>query len=127
MGEGGVKNGAHSALSREEALEGIIKETLWMACRYAHGRNSWAVGAYNAAAKEALSLNVVSLGPETFAIDGSMKPEMSGLTLDEFQWAMHEWSEPNAIRTHIPRREASLPIPFMDDVDPAIREKKDER
>jgi hypothetical protein len=91
--------------SRIAALESIIRDTLWMACRYAHGRQSYSVGMYNDAARRALALGVVAQGCETFAIDGSLTREMSGLTPQEFATAWHNWSSPDAIFTHIPRRD----------------------
>lgn len=92
--------------SRIEALESIIRDTIWMACRYAHGRQSYAVGMYNDAARRAVELGVIEQGLETFVIDGSMSAGMSGLTQQEFAAAWHCWSSPQAIRTHIPYRDS---------------------
>jgi hypothetical protein len=45
---------------REKQLEQIIRDTLWMARRYADGRQTYAVGMYNDAARIAINLGVVS-------------------------------------------------------------------
>lgn len=92
--------------SREQALMSIIRDTLWMACRYAHGRQSYAVGMYNEAARRAVALGAVEQGVETFALDGTLSAPLSGLTHQEFAMAYHNWSSPNAIRTHVPRRDS---------------------
>jgi ABC-type xylose transport system permease subunit len=104
------------------ALRAIIRDTLWMACRYAHGRRSYAVGMYNEAARRAVKLGAVEQGVETFAIDGSLSAEQSGLSQQEFAMAYHCWSSPNAIRTHIPRARSDAP-----NLDSSITEAKDGR
>lgn len=86
---------------RVAALESIIRDTLWMACRYAHGRASYAVGMYNAAARKAVALGVPNLSNEIFAIDASVTAEMSGLSSQEFATALYYWASSSAIRTHI--------------------------
>lgn len=84
-----------------ELLRSVVRDTLWMACRYAHGRSSYAVGMYNEAARKAMSLDFLHASPEPrFAIDGSLSAEMSGLTPDEFETAWEGWTAPNVIRTH---------------------------
>ena len=90
------------SLREENAqLRQIIRDTLWMACRYAHGRQSYAVGLYNEAARSAIALRAVDPAKtELFAIDGSLSPEMSGLAADEFRRAWHEWSSPEATPNH---------------------------
>lgn len=77
------------------ALEGIIRDTLWMARRYAHGRHSYAVGMYNAAARAALNLGIAGKESDgsVFAIDGGLldgvgSPGMSGLSQDEYDSAV---------------------------------------
>ena len=51
---------------RVEALESIIRDTLWMAGRYADGRMTYAVGMFNDARAKALSLGVVHDVPAAF-------------------------------------------------------------
>jgi hypothetical protein len=60
----------------------IIRDTLWMAQRYANGRQSYAPGIYNDAARKALRLGFVSAEPNEvlWAIDGTQRSDMSGLT-----------------------------------------------
>lgn len=80
--------------AREKELEKIIRETLWMACRYAHGRQSYAVGLYNDAARRAQHFGVVQdrIGDEPlFALDGSLNLEMSGLSKAEHDDALRRW------------------------------------
>lgn len=101
---------------RERQLEGIIRDVLWMACRYAHGRQSYAVGSYNDAAKLAIKLGVVKDdGREPLlALDGSMSPRMSGLTAAEFKLAWDRWRDPDCVpnfardrREHQPKEGAN--------------------
>lgn len=93
--------------SEVEQLRKIVRDTLWMACRYAHGRQSYAVAQYNAAARQAVALglapSIVSEPP--FAIDGSLTREMSGLTEAEFEQAWAGWYRDDAIPNHC-RRDA---------------------
>lgn len=90
--------------SREQILEKIIRDTLWMACRYAHGRQSYAVAMYNDAARAAVEANVVRFtnlsGEPIFAIDGSRTRAMSGLSEAEFSIAMAGWFRNDAIPQH---------------------------
>lgn len=94
--------------TREQALQAIIRDTLWMACRYAHGRQSYAVGMYNAAARDAVALGLVQPaalnGEPIFAIDGTLSREMSGLTPEEFEAAWAGWSSPSAAPNHCRRQ-----------------------
>jgi hypothetical protein len=48
-------------VSRENQLTHIIKETMWMARRYANGRMTYAPGMYNDAARIAIDLGVISV------------------------------------------------------------------
>lgn len=88
------KLSANEARDRVEALERIIHDTLWMARRYAHGRQSYAVGMYNDAARAALRLEIPLSWPDgsQFALDGGRDglggPEMSGLSEAEFAEAV---------------------------------------
>lgn len=87
---------ASEARARVEALESIIRDTLWMARRYAHGRQSYAVSMYNDAARAAVRLEVPLDWPDgsPFAIDGGREglggPEMSGLSGSEFVVAVQD-------------------------------------
>lgn len=95
--------GGDDVEQRVKTLEGIIRKTLWMACRYAHGRQSYAVGRYNDAARQAVDLEVVQHGESqepVFAIDGTLSREMSGLSQDEFERAWDGWTKLGCIRTH---------------------------
>ena len=85
---------------RIDVLEDIVRATLWMACRYAHGRQSYAVGMYNAAARKAEELGIAAdkPGEPIFALDRSMSAEMSGLSMEEFARAYAAWSHDGAIR-----------------------------
>lgn len=74
--------------ARIEQLEKIVRDTLWMAQRYADGRKSYAVGLYNDAARAALRLGVVRPSADTFAIDGMQTAGMSGLSPQEFAIAI---------------------------------------
>lgn len=75
---------------RERELEGIIRDTLWMARRYAHGRRSYAVGQYNDAARLARSLGVELNNSDgsIFAVDATRFDGMSGLSEEEFAEAV---------------------------------------
>jgi hypothetical protein len=46
---------------REQQLIAIIKQTMWMARRYADGRMTYAPGMYNDAAELAVELGVLSV------------------------------------------------------------------
>ena len=87
-----------------ERLRKIVRDTMWMACRYAHGRQSYAVAMYNGAARDARALGVLDSRPASdepvFAIDGSLTPEMSGLTQAEFEEAWSGWHKGDAIPNH---------------------------
>lgn len=82
----------------------IIRDTLWMACRYAHGRQSYSVAMYNEAARDANALGLLENRPAKqepiFAIDGSLTREMSGLTAEEFEAAWAGWHAQDAIPNH---------------------------
>lgn len=88
-------------LSREDQLERIIRNTLWMARRYAHGRQSYSVAQYNEAARTAMRLGVVSDDVPTdepmYALDGSFSAGMSGLSGDEYASAFRRWSNRKCI------------------------------
>jgi hypothetical protein len=43
---------------REEMLENIIRETMWMARRYAHGRSTYAPDQFNKALDQAIDLGL---------------------------------------------------------------------
>lgn len=88
--EEGVADGGSGDRHRLAALGRIIRDTLWMARRYAHGRESYAVGMYNRAARAALSLGVGGdmVDGSIFAVDGSGRAEMSGLSTDELRGAI---------------------------------------
>lgn len=79
---------------RVSVLEAIIRDTLWMARRYAHGRMSYAVGMYNDAARKAIALGVAGKDGDGshFAIDGASdgvgSPGMSGLSQGEYDAAV---------------------------------------
>jgi hypothetical protein len=47
-------------MTENEMLRSIIKETLWMARRYASGRQTYAPAMYNEAAKKAVELGVIT-------------------------------------------------------------------
>jgi hypothetical protein len=85
-------------------LRKIIRDTLWMACRYAHGRQSYAVAMYNQAAREAQALGAIDDRPASdepiFAIDGSLSREMLGLEPTEFEAAWAGWHKGDAIPNH---------------------------
>lgn len=87
-----------------EQLRAIVRDTLWMACRYAHGRQSYAVAMYNEAARKAQALGVLesrsASSEPIFAIDGSLSREMSGLAPDEFEAAWAGWYRDDAIPNH---------------------------
>jgi hypothetical protein len=91
-----------SGISEVERLRRIVRSTLWMACRYAHGRQSYAVAQYNEAAREAEALGCLPVisGEPHFAIDGSLMREMSGLTPAEFEAAWAGWHKRDAIPNH---------------------------
>lgn len=92
---------AAQVADRITMLEGIIQDTLWMACRYAHGRSSYATARYNEAARKAMSLDFLKeSGEPRFAIDGSKTREMSGLSEAEFLDARLGWLEDHAIPNH---------------------------
>jgi len=46
-------------MNREKELERIIYDIWWMARRYAHGRQSYAVGQYNDAIRKAQQIGLV--------------------------------------------------------------------
>ncbi|GEP00515.1 hypothetical protein [Methylobacterium haplocladii] len=85
-----MKRASSTAEQRIAALENIIRDTLWMARRYAHGRQSYAVGMYNDAARRAQHLNVQlqMTDGSIFALDGTRDgaggAEMSALSPEEF-------------------------------------------
>ena len=87
---------------RIRELESIVRDTLWMACRYAHGRQSYAVGMYNGAARKAEALGLVADKPAEpiFAMDYGLTPEMAGLSPEENERAFKAWSCDHAIRNH---------------------------
>jgi hypothetical protein len=89
--------------AENERLRSIIRETLWMACRYAHGRNTYAVGMYNDAAREAQRLGcAVDNGNEPiFALDGDLRNGISNLSPEERQEAVRRWSSKNCIRNFL--------------------------
>lgn len=82
-----------AAEQRIAALESIIRDTLWMARRYAHGRQSYAVGMYNDAARRAgvLNLRLDMTDGSMWALDGTRdgvgSAQMSGLNDLEFEAA----------------------------------------
>lgn len=90
--------------AENEALRRIIRDTMWMACRYAHGRQSYAVAMYNAAARKANELGALDNRPASqepiFAIDGTLMREMSGLTEAEFEEAWRGWHREDALPNH---------------------------
>lgn len=99
----GIPAAAPTATQQERIalLESIVRDTLWMACRYAHGRSSYAVGMYNEAARRAVALGFLPYCDEPrFAIDGSLTAEMSGLTPEEFDAALAGWAARDCVRTH---------------------------
>ena len=62
-----------SKTAREKQLESIIRDTLWMARRYADGRSTYAPDMYNRAADLAIQLGVVwkpDKNGEVYATDG---------------------------------------------------------
>lgn len=98
------------ASDREKELEKIIKGTLWMACRYAHGRQSYAVGLYNDSARRAQHFGVVQDRVDDeplFALDGSLNREMSGLSQAEHDDALRRWRGRGAV----PNFTRDLPSP----------------
>ena len=70
-----------------ERLRAVIRDTLWMAQRYTNGRQSYAVGMYNRAAKEALALGAVTVARDhvLWALDGGGTADLSGLHPDDHQ------------------------------------------
>jgi hypothetical protein len=94
----------HDVSAENAALRKIIRDTLWMACRYAHGRQSYAVAMYNDAAREADKLGALENRPAKhepiFAIDGTLTRELSGLTQAEFEAAWTGWHDGEAIPNH---------------------------
>lgn len=75
------------------ACESIIRDTLWMARRYADGRNTYAVSMYNRAARAAKTLGIIEdkdMPDGYWALDGS-GPEYDGLTKEErkeYKWTL---------------------------------------
>lgn len=49
-----------TAKDENRALREIIKQTLWMARRYAHGRRTYVTSDYNDAARAAIKLGVLT-------------------------------------------------------------------
>lgn len=90
--------------SENARLKAVIRDTLWMACRYAHGRQSYAVAMYNEAARNAQQLGALDGRPASdepiFAIDGSPTREMSGLSVEEFETAWRGWHKHDAVPNH---------------------------
>lgn len=76
--------------NREELLERIIRDTLWMARRYADGRQSYATGMYNEAARLALKLDVIPVDncDGTWWAEDSMGIRFSSLSDDEWKQMM---------------------------------------
>lgn len=74
---------------RDEAFR-VIRETLWMAQRYATGRQSYAVGKYNDAARLAVKIGAVEAKRDgvLWALDGGNTAGLSGLTEAEFKAAI---------------------------------------
>jgi hypothetical protein len=97
-----MKTGAFEEIAAEnEALKSIIHDTLWMACRYAHGRQSYAVGMFNGASRKAQAMDFLPSSPEPlFALDGTLSADMSGLTSEEFEAAWRGWSDPGCVPNH---------------------------
>ena len=62
-------------------LEWILKEIQWMARRYAHGRQSCAVGIYNEAIQEAIDLGI------------EFKPDNDGLVFAKDAMFDKKWFE----------------------------------
>lgn len=71
---------------RLRALERIVADTLWMARRYADGRQSYATGMYNDAARLALSIDVLGTPPDgTWWAEDAGGREFSRLSEEEWQ------------------------------------------
>jgi len=73
---------------REQTLKYIIKNTLWMARRYADGRRSYATSMYNEAARMALSLGIINENDNpdgTWWAEDSDGLEFSGLNEEEYK------------------------------------------
>lgn len=71
---------------REEQLESIIRNTLWMARRYADGRSTYAVSQYNSAARLAKELEILDIPPDkTWWAEDRMGKSFSGLTDAEWK------------------------------------------
>jgi len=71
---------------REELLEYIIRETLWMARRYADRRMSYATSMYNNAARIAQSLEILDKNPDgTWWAEDLDGISFSGLSEEEWE------------------------------------------
>lgn len=72
------------AKERDEAAA-IIRNTLWMAQRYAHGHRSYAVGMYNDAARRAFEHKFVEPNRDHtgWALDGTGRAEYASLDKEE--------------------------------------------
>ena len=71
---------------RCKTLEGIIQDIWWMSRRYAHGRQSYAVGMYNDAIQTALDLGM------------KFKPDNDGLIKAKDRGLDRDWFEKNSIK-----------------------------